>query len=244
MTRKERKALRNRMTWLRRTRRSPAVWLQVPVILGLLAFLWWSIPRSARSVPRRPAAPPPRSTVSFVELAPERAGKLLRGARTFWSTDRMKEDAAAFDIARLELDGPLPPHRRFSGGDVYPGSWKPAPVGRLRVDIPISAPHIAEVSGEEAPLPPVCPGIRTEMDADLSAAGFTYPAPQADGFGVVSGEARFHVEADANGEVETVLLLPPRTADAAVLEGLLRRGRASRRCRGDLTIRWNVRRTP
>lgn len=231
------------MTWLRRAHRSPAVWLQVPVILGFLAFLWWAIPRAARSVPRRPAAPPPKSIVSFVELAPERAGKLLRGARTFWATDRVKEDAA-FDIARLELDGPLPPHRHFSGGESYPGVWKPAPVGRLRVDVPIAVPHIAEGSGDDAPLPPVCTGVRTEMDADLSAAGFTHPVPQIDGFNAASGEARFHVEADTNGEVETVLLLPPRTADAAGLEGLLRRGRASRRCRGDLTIRWNVRRTP
>ncbi|MBP5509615.1 MAG: hypothetical protein J6Z49_01705 [Kiritimatiellae bacterium] len=242
MTRKERKALRNRMTWLRRTRRPPAVWLQVPVILVFLAFLWWEVPRAARPVPRRPATPPPQSVAAFVELPSELAAKLLRGARMFWGTDRVKEDAAAFDIARLELDGPLPPHRHFSGGDTYPGAWKPAPVGRLRPDIPIAAPHTAGTFGGDVPLPPVRSGVRTEMDTDLSAAGFTYPVPQMDSFTAVSGAARFHVEADTNGEVETVLLLPPRTADTAGLERSLWRGHASRRCRGDLTIRWNVRR--
>lgn len=241
MTRKERKARRSRMTWLRRPRRPRTVWLQIPLILGFLASLWATLPRAGRAVPRRVVLPP-RSTAAFVELSPELAGKLLRGARMFWGTDRSEKGADAFDIARLELDGPLPPHRRFSRGDDYPGSWKPAPVGRLRADIPIAsaAPQAGCAPGEDGPLPPAPSGVRTEMDASLSMAGFAYPPPRIDVFSAVSGEARFHVEADTNGEVETVLLLPPRTTDAVGLEALLRRGGASRSCAGDLTIRWNT----
>jgi len=224
---------------IRFKRRPILYWWQTGALLGFVALLFLEIPfvsitRQAFSI----TPPLPDPTVAYVTLDPDYAAQLFKRSLSAWMTGRAKKQTSGLDLSALDFDNGLGVPDFLEQSGVLPSDRQP-------LDIAALPATFAEISIQ--PVTPVAnaaryrkpqEGLFIEMSPTLVAAKFTFPSNELKAMKERSGECRFYVETDTEGNAAHVLLRSKPSPDTFPIERALMRGRAQGAVNGTVDIRW------
>ena len=221
-------------------RRPLLFWWQPLAALVIAGLLFGSVPVS--SICRQTlaiATPLPSPTAAYVTVDPDRAEQLFKHSLATWMTGRSeKPNRPGLDLSALDFDDTLGAPEFLAQGDVSHRNWQPMALAALPA--PLAEIIIPSAAPPPKASPPQKPrdGLFVTASAALTAAGFTFPS---DGVTVVkaSGECRFYVETDAEGNVAHALLRSKPSPETLPIERALMRGRAKGVASGIVDIRWS-----
>lgn len=236
----DRKNLRAKMPWLKRTRPPLVFFIQLALSLSLLAVMTLAFYRARKSASEDVSAAPriPSQAVSQVALVqlPEFVEKVaMQSLRTFLSTFHY---GSTNDIDFANFDEELPPLEFSEPVMEYKGN----------VEVELPKPKIAEtrivapfqVKGyAPRPFPPEATGVFAFCDETLKGSGFEFEPPSRERYTVASGKAEFFVEVTDESTPHIFVLSSPISPDTRMIEGALLKARASRPCSGRVVVTWN-----
>ena len=215
-------------------------WQAVTLFAAFILLVGMLVGRVSRSSVSIIAMPLPEPTATYVTLAPDYAAQLFKRSLTTWMTGRDgKQNISELDLRVLDFDNGLPAPAFLEQRTVLPDSLQPVaaatlPVTFAEIPVPSAAPAKATPPPQRAK-----EGLFIEVPPALVAAGFTFPSNELKAMKERSGECRFYVETDAEGNVAHVLLRSKPSPETVTIEHSLMRGRAHGAANGTVDIRWS-----
>lgn len=233
----ERRLLRRKMPWLKRSRPPAVLVAQIVaafVLLFLMGLAFFNAKASVGTSPNAIVAQKSNAGIALVDLPPFVEKIAMQSLRTFLSSFR---GVSTNDIGFADFNEPLPPlpvpapEPRFAGSlDIALPFYSGYEPDILPVESSLAAPP------RRFPDPPS--GAVAFIDAALKRSGFKFEMPPREQFSVASGEVEFFVECAPKVETD-VYLLSAANPDARVLEGALLKAVAEKPCRGRIRIVWH-----
>ena len=186
------------------------------------------------------AMPLPEPTATYVTLAPDYAAQLFKRSLVAWMTGRAgKQDIPDLDLRVLDFDNSLGAPDFLEQRTVFTDDRQPITITTLPAtlaDIPIPSAAPAKTTPI---LPKTQEGLFITLSPALAAADFTFPSNELKALKEPSGECRFYVETDAEGNTVHVLLRSKSTPEGLTIERVLMRGHAQGAVNGTVDIRWS-----
>ena len=219
-------------------RRPFLFWWQAFLLLAAMVFLWNQLPLTAIMFEARLTPSLSSAHAAYVILDSKYAAAAFKKSLTSWTSGGTGGQLApGMEIGGGDLGNALQPPAYLEQGERYPGVWRPLAVSPLPTHLSdVVLPSVPDAADDQK-TNSFPQGVHVEMSRILKKAAFAFPAKDV-ALSEREGHCRFFVETEEDGTVAHVLLLTPRTPDAAAFELMLFRGHASGVTRGELDIYW------
>ena len=223
-------------------RRPILFWWQPIAVLVIIALLFCNVP--VESIWRQSlviVTPIPPPTAAYVMVDPDDAAKLFKHSLATWMTGQSEQpNRPGLDLSALDFDNRLGAPDFLTQSTVFPGSRQP-PVALAALPAPLTEIAIPSATPTPKSTIPRKPqeGVFITASAALTTAGFTFPPDELNIKRDRSGECRFYVETDAEGNTVHVLLRSKPSPETLPIERALMRGRAQGAASGTVDIRWS-----